>query len=369
MSPECKAPHPAIVVHPRASAPEHERATQQHWAGMLAGLLAGAGPAGPPGAARPRYLVPCETLVGAALARQLGIQDLHDLFGGLVPHAFVATKAVSHALVGPRARAPAGWSHALGPALADVVLRGYTAFDRDEARQAGRQLLAHGALRLKPADGVGGRGQVVIESAQALEQALQACDERACQAGLVLEENLQEVTTYSVGIVHVGGQTAAYVGTQSLTPDNRGEQVYGGSLLRVAHGGFDRLRELDLAPQERRAIELAMRYDAQALACYPDIVASRRNYDVALGRDAQGRVRMGVLEQSWRAGGASVAELAALRAFRDDPGLRWVLAGTQERYGEDPEALPDGFVIVYEGLDPTVGRLRKSGGVIEHGYA
>lgn len=47
----------------------------------------------------------------------------------------------------------------------------------------------------------------------------------------------------------------AYVGTQSLTPDNTGCLVYGGSELRVARGGFDALRRLDLADRERRAID------------------------------------------------------------------------------------------------------------------
>src|SRR5918994_1270444 len=59
----------------------------------------------------PVYFVPSETLVGAEVARELGIRGEHDLFGGIVPHAFVATKAISHPLVAPHAHAPAGWSY------------------------------------------------------------------------------------------------------------------------------------------------------------------------------------------------------------------------------------------------------------------
>ena len=49
--------------------------------------------------------------------------------------------------------------------------------------------------------------------------------------------------------------------------------------------------------------------------------------------DAVGRRRSGVLEQSWRAGGASGAEIAALEAFRADPSLPSVRAITREVYG------------------------------------
>ena len=56
-------------------------------------------------------------------------------------------------------------------------------------------------------------------------------------------------------------------------------------------------------------------YDAAVQAAYPGFYASRRNYDVVAGLDPSGRWRCGVLEQSWRLGGASPAELAALEVF------------------------------------------------------
>jgi len=42
----------------------------------------------------------------------------------------------------------------------------------------------------------------------------------------VLEEELGDVTTYSVGQVRVAGLVASYCGTQSLTTDNSGATVY-----------------------------------------------------------------------------------------------------------------------------------------------
>ena len=55
--------------------------------------------------------------------------------------------------------------------------------------------------------------------------------------------------------------------------------------------------------------------------------ASRRNYDVVAGLDARGQRRCGVLEQSWRVGGASPAELVALAAFLQGIGFNAFIAG------------------------------------------
>ena len=94
------------------------------------------------------------------------------------------------------------------------------------------------------------------------------------------------------------------------------------------------------------------------MAEFPGFFASRRNYDIAQGSDAQGRRRSGVLEQSWRLGGASGAEIAALEAFRADPNLQSVRAATVELYGEGHPP-PPRAVVYFEGIDPTVGPMTK----------
>ena len=94
--------------------------------------------------------------------------------------------------------------------------------------------------------------------------------------------------------------------------------------------------------------------------------ASRCNYDVAQGFDESGRWRSGVLEQSWRIGGASGAELAALHAFKADPTLKTVRASTHEIYADNPTP-PPGAVVHFDGVDPEVGRLLKYAKVQTHG--
>jgi hypothetical protein len=63
-----------------------------------------------PDPSRHRYFVPLDTIVGLDVAGALGIAGEDDLFGGVVPHAFVATKSISHPLVDEGAAAPPGWS-------------------------------------------------------------------------------------------------------------------------------------------------------------------------------------------------------------------------------------------------------------------
>src|SRR5215475_8869595 len=95
------------------------------------------------------YFVPSATIVGGAAANALGVRTEDDLFGGVVPHPFVATKAITHPLVEPDAAAPEGWSHGFARRIRSVVLAGFTAFTLPDARKAGLRLLEHGPVRLK----------------------------------------------------------------------------------------------------------------------------------------------------------------------------------------------------------------------------
>src|SRR6266404_5761092 len=82
----------------------------------------------------PLYFVPNDTLVGIDTAQKLGIRNEQDLFGGVVPFAFAATKTITHALPAADSRAPEGWSREFTNSVRDVVLPGYSAFTRCDAR-------------------------------------------------------------------------------------------------------------------------------------------------------------------------------------------------------------------------------------------
>ena len=69
------------------------------------------------------YFVPSRTMVGHK-AVELGICNEDDLFGGVVPYAFVGTKTITHPLVDARAYGPPGWSAMFAQQVRDVVLDG-----------------------------------------------------------------------------------------------------------------------------------------------------------------------------------------------------------------------------------------------------
>ncbi len=350
---------------PQAYASDHERATRSNFAERLAALkqfrFAGEYDAShahpPPGA--PLYFVPSDTVPSTQLARSLGISTPHDLFGGVVPHPFVATKAITHPLVGRAAVCPEGWEPGFAPAVADAVLEGFTAFSLEDARWAGRQLLDQGAARVKPVRATGGRGQTVVHDAESLDRCLAALDEAAIASdGVVLERNLARPRTYSVGQVLVDQTLVSYHGRQRMTRDNAGQSVYGGSDLTLVRGDFDALLALTAPPPPvRLAIDQARRYHRAVSDCYPGFFASRVNYDVAQG-EAAGAPRSGVLEQSWRVGGATGAEMVALECFRRDPALERVRVSCFEAYGESPE-VPEGATVHYQGVDRQIGPLTK----------
>jgi hypothetical protein len=353
-----------VVVYRAATSKraDHDHATCATLARMLAQIKGCryAGEYAPAASySNPLFFVPTDTVIGVEHARALGIASEADLFGGVVPHPFVATKCISHPVVDARASVPDGWSQVFGQRVQAAVLKGYSAFSIDDALRAGLRLFDEGLVRIKQALGIGGSGQTVVADRRALERALaDANADEVSRYGIALEQHLVNVTTHSVGQVRIDDLLATYCGTQRLTSNNHGQMVYGGSDLFVARGGFDALLALNPAPSARRAIEQARIYDAAALECFAGLFASRRNYDIAEGIDAFGRVRSGVLEQSWRIGGASGAEVAALVAFRDDPSLAWVRASCVEVYGPDV-ALPAQATVYFQGVDKHAGPLTK----------
>ncbi|MBP6020090.1 MAG: DUF3182 family protein [Burkholderiaceae bacterium] len=308
----------------------------------------------------PIYFIPSSTIVGLPQAQALDIHQETDLFGGVVPHAFIGTKAITHPLIAPHAHAPTGWSHDFPERVKTSVLKGYTAFSLADAKQAGLDLLEHGPVRIKPVHATGGRGQTLVNNPAALDTALEKHEEdQITHDGIVLEEHLEQVQTYSVGQVRVAGLQASYVGQQRLTSNNSGELVYGGSDLLVARGGFDDLLCLNLEPCFKVAIMQARVYDEAASACFPGFFASRRNYDTACGLNSKGRYTSGVLEQSWRVGGASTAEVAALTQFQANPELRTLYACTAETFGDQHSDLPPEAVECFHGIDEGIGLIRK----------
>jgi len=337
----------------------HERAGHLHVAAKLAEISGGSftGDYGPDsGRHGPLYVVPNDTLVQGTAPGNLAIRSEDNLFGGLVPYPFMATKAISHRLFNMVSAPPAGWSTAFGIQVADIVLNGYSTFSAAEARRAAMHLLRAGPVRLKAVNEAGGHGQQVVRTAAELDAALAGATIDACH-GLVVEEEIFEPTTFSIGQVRVGGLVASYHGIQHITRDNLGNPAYGGSDLFIVRGGFDDLLRTPMHEDARLAITQAMAYDRAAETCFHPFLASRRNYDVILGLDSKGARKSGVLEQSWRIGGASIAEVAALEVLKADPRIASVNVSCVEAYGNS--TVPADAQVYFCDTDDDVGRITK----------
>lgn len=311
------------------------------------------------------YFIPSDTLIGQQQRQALDIKTGADFFGGWVQEPFMATKAITHPLFDAESKAPTEWSPKFGMSTGNAVLRGFTAFSIKDAHHAAHHLLQYGPVRIKAVRACAGRGQTRVEDKDQLAQVLARIDENEIAIwGLTLEEDLQQVMTYSVGQAEVGGTLISYIGTQNMTRNNSGDHVYGGSRLAVVRGGYAELLELKLSERTRLAIAQARIYETAAFASFPGLLASRRNYDVAQGFDARGEFRSGVLEQSWRIGGASGAEILALEAFAQDDQLWAINASTREVYGAcEP---PVNACVLYRGDDTDVGPITKYAELSNH---
>lgn len=303
------------------------------------------------------YFVPAQTLLWED-ARLLGIRDESHLFGGVVTAPVATTKSIAHSLFDDSATAPAGWAPGFAQQVSPVVLQGYSVFCLSDARRAAAHLLRTQTVRVKPALGIGGSGQCVVETLAELDAAFAAFDaDELAHYGVVLEQNLDDAVTFSVGTVRIGGLQIAYYGEQQLTPNHQGENVYGGSTLNVVRGGLSALTALDLPLDIAAAVAQAASFDAAADQQLPGFIASRRNYDIVRGRDRDGRDCAGVLEQSWRIGGASPAEITALEAFAVDPQLTRIRTSSCESYSTAEP--PAGARVHFRGIDPRVGAIMK----------
>jgi len=350
----------ALVDHASPAGNVHDRASRatllQHVAALLSQPLLD--PLNAEEASKTNALLVPGDALEEKDALEAGIFDRSDILGGVVPAFFIGTKSITHGLVDEYAARPDEWSFDMVRLMGDAALPGYTAFNHADAAKAGRLLLARGPVRIKDVCGKAGLGQTVVRSAAELDAALAFEDaDDLARCGIVLEENLTDVVTYSVGVVELGGKTISYWGSQNLTTDHQGREVYGGSDLFIVRGGFAELSKLDLPAHLARAIRCAAIFDEAAHAAYPDIILTRRNYDVIEGVDAAGERRIGVLEQSWRVGGASGAEIVAFEAFHAEPDTTQVRCSTVEVY--DLVTPPVGATIYYRGVDPVVGAMTK----------
>lgn len=282
------------------------------------------------------YYIPPGPL-DAEVAQELGIESADDMFGGVLEEREHADKAVFHRLV-PGADASPGWYSSQFAQLvteAGAVLPGYTVFSAKDAVAAMEQLQAAGysVVRTKDPTAQASKGQHAVSNETELVQALgDLSAEKIADHGLVLEPNLENPFTFSVGQIQLGGHIYSYVGHQEETMRPWGEVGYGGTTLTMVRGGFDELGRLLCGSDPARAHVVSQAEIAlKAFYQYYGLVASRINFDAVVG-SANGQTLSGICDQSFRIGGASPAEMLAIQTLLDDPDVEQVTARMRGRW-------------------------------------
>lgn len=294
-----------------------------------------------------------------AMAQQNGDPEMcvARFYGGIVRHGFMTTKLVTHPHWNADDHLPEGWDSGFAACLQDCVLSGVSVFSHRYALEAATALLKKHKVRFKNPYASGGKDQQVIETVRALDEFLENISDRDIANGLVVEEDIENSTTYSVGQVLIEDHVGSYLGCQYSSRDEGGNEVYAGSRLRLVRGGWDALCYQLRSPVAHMIINKARRYD-EAAQQHLGLVASRRNYDVLVGPSTGSGIRCGVLEQSWRTGGASPAEILAMEKIAQDETVTAVQAVLHETYDPTPSLKKDDF-IVYSGDDDSGRPLHK----------
>jgi|GEM_PF-1490767 len=276
-----------------------------------------------------RYFVPDKPLTREE-ATNLGITSEDDLFGSVLNHPLHSSKAMLHRLVDGGATRSDGYSEAFANAISKVVLRGFTAFSEADALAGFDHLRQQGyAVRYKDPSQRGENSHVILNDSDELSSLLSdgSALERLAANGVVLEPNLKEPNTLSVGQLYLAGKRYSYYGDQQTTYID-GKAMYGGNTLTMVRGGYNELLGTTHDPDFHIAIKHAsVMHEAYETILRP--TASRFNVDVLQGYGRPIEPLLGIIDQSLHIGDASPAEMAAILALNKNPNLAQVTSGVK----------------------------------------
>lgn len=276
------------------------------------------------------YFVPSKPLK-VDQASKLGIREKGDLFGAVVRDMSHGNKSVLHVTIPNSNLAGQAYSSDFAFRIRDAVLPGYTTFSFDEALQAYKILFSEfGSVRVKDPSESDASGQYVFMTEEDLAIFLrQYGTEKLGTEGLIVEANLCETRTLSVGQIFLGADYYSYVGSQNSVT-HEGRSKYGGTKLKMVRGLLTDLAKTEVDSNVTKAISQAERV-LNAFSIYEPIL-SRANFDVVQGFDGEGRFLSGITDQSFRLGGASPAEVLAIKELNAKASNKFVVSSVNLEY-------------------------------------
>ncbi len=303
--------NPVLEYRPDSSVPVNITAVAERIAGVLGGAVTSLNEAG-----EDPYFMPFAA-VHESLAYEKGITGEGDVYGGIVRDLAHADKAILHELPEQRSSHPLWYSRAFAKSVGGVVLPGFTSFSVKDATRAFDVMQDRGlAARFKDPSSTGGIGQFLVRSRDELEEALTPYKDKIPEVGAVLEADLEDHQTVTVGYVDMNGHPYSWYG-RPYDVQHNGMTRFGGNELTVVRGAIKNLMRFATDPRDHLAIRQAAHvFDAYSLL---GATITRATLDAVQGTGSNGEFLSGITDPSLRPSASSAAEIRAVEAFIANP--------------------------------------------------
>lgn len=277
------------------------------------------------------YTVPAVTL-DPSRAKSFVAKTVDDFYGTKVEYLGHVGKAILHPVFGKAV--PSFYSSKFAQVVTDYTLPGYSVFTPEAAIEAYRQFPCR-ETRVKLTNESDGLGQFTVKSEMELTKILKDLDPKMIKTeGLVLEPNLRDATTISVGYIILGSLPYSFIAHQKNDIAEDGRNRYLGARVLICKGG---LRGLNLLPslnsEEREAVAKADGFN-EAYG-YFNPVASRLSFDCLFGQTENGESLSGITDITARLGGTCPALVLAVNKLKIAPTGSVVLADVNLNYNPD----------------------------------
>ncbi len=264
------------------------------------------------------YVVTSKTMTKQDALNRFGINSTSDFYGLAVNDINEVGKAILHPA--PGEITPQFYNPRFADRARHLVLPGFACFSTSDAQSAFAHYEGNGfGLRFKVANESDGNGQFKVDDASHLQHLLEE-QRQALTEGIVLEANLHDPTTISVGYAQLGDQRYSFIAHQKNTPPNaEGQSKYLGAKVTAVRGSMEIfLSDQDMTLNDRLAVLKAVEFNRLYQQTFHPI-ASRLSYDVVLGLDDHGDILSGITDITGRVGGTCPALMLACMEFNQNP--------------------------------------------------
>ena len=260
------------------------------------------------------YYVPPVTQV-RGLSHLKGINDKNDFYGLLIDKIGHVHKAILHKT--NTVNTPDFYSVNFSKIVEDLVLPGVTVFSKEGIEKAYKEIgYVSRAVRIKIPNESDGRDQFTVENQTELRTVINKLqEEKISTEGLVLEVNLYDQNTISVGYCDLQGERYSFLALQKndVAPED-GRDRYMGAKIRVVRGNISNLSAIANNRNEEIAIIKSQKFDQFYSYFNPSI--SRISYDCLFGKTSKEDSLSGITDITGRLGGTCPALIMAACEFK-----------------------------------------------------